>query len=63
MEAVPFRGAESGVVGLPEHRQELRPLRLGSIGHPLQRGVQRELGRQLMMLGSPLYPALAFHLA
>jgi len=43
-ETITFPGAESRDVGFSKHRQEFRPPRLGSIGHPLQRGVLRELG-------------------
>jgi len=39
VETVTFRGAKGGVVGLPEHSQELRPPGFGSIGHPVLRGV------------------------
>jgi len=42
---IALQGAEHGAVGLPKHRQELRPPGLGPVGHPLHRGVQRELGR------------------
>ena len=47
IETITFRGAEGGVIGLPEHLQELRPPWFGGEGHPFHRGVQRKLGRHL----------------
>jgi len=52
IERIPFRGAESGALGLSTHRQELRPPRLRSIGYPLRWGGQGELRRNCAWVGA-----------
>jgi len=52
IETISFRGAERRAIGLPKHRYELGPPRLGSICHPLQWSVQRELGHNSVQVGA-----------
>jgi len=42
IDTIAFRGAEGGVIGLPEHRQKLRPPWFGAESHPFHRGVKRK---------------------